>query len=442
MPPRFSVLLPTHNRADVLGLAIASVLGQSEPDFELLIVADGCTDATSDVVASFSDPRIRFLNLPKAPHFGYANRNVALREASGRLVAYAPHDDLLLPDHLALMGDLLDHSGAKWGYSRPLWVSTDGIIVPLCTDLTNADELQVFMTGRNTIPACCVVHTRAILEQVGYWPEDVAFAADCVLWRRMLGSTGGTAAYYRQPSSLHFSADWKQSRFAGLSEVGALLTIADSAAWWPAILRHPPAAEPEQATIWRAMQSSKVPWVAALRNATDIVINRVCWMAVREFLPSMERTAAELAQVKADAEVDRATVAALRDVVAQLSRAIMPGPLHGCIDHVEAPNKIMGWAQDQNHPDLPVLLEVLLADQVIGTVLACDYRTDLFEAGIGKGRCSFVFHSPVDLLPEAMANVRIRRSSDAAEIAMTPDFKAKLNQVLTNGTEAGGSQLA
>jgi hypothetical protein len=95
-----------------------------------------------------------------------------------------------------------------------------------------------------------------------------------------------------------------------------------------------------------------------------------------------------------------------------------------------------GWAYDQNHAERPVLLEVLLADQVIGTVLACDYRTDLFEAGIGKGRCSFVFYSPVDLLPEAMANMRIRRSSDTAELAMSPDCKARLNQASIDGARA------
>lgn len=274
------MLLPTHNRADVLPFAIGSVLAQTEADFELLIVADGCTDSTADVVASFTDPRIRFFDLPKAPHFGYANRNVALREARGRLVAYAPHDDLLLPDHLALMADLLERTGAVWGYSRPLWVSTDGIVVPFCTNLHLADELQTFLQRTNSIPTCCVAHTRAAMDSVGGWPEDIPVGGDWLLWRRIYYDNGGRVAYLRQPTSLHFSANWRQSRFANFVEFASLLRIVDDANWWPEIMRHSPVGEPEQATLWRAIWEGGAPWIRALRDATDTVVDRIAWMAV------------------------------------------------------------------------------------------------------------------------------------------------------------------
>lgn len=286
--PRFSVLLPAHNRSDVVGLAIASVLAQSEPDFELLIACDGCTDATVDVVRSFDDQRIRLLDLPKAPFFGYANRNIALRQARGRLIAYMAHDDLLFSDHLAMLGDMLDRSGVDWAYSRPLWVSTDGCIVPFCTNLELVDEREDFFLRRNTIPLSCVTHTRAALEQAGYWPEDSPAAADWILWRRMIGADQ-PVAYLREPTTLHFSATWKQSRHACMDEVRTLLDIADRSVWWPTALRIPVAAEPEQVAAWRAMRY-RAGWTAAVRRGVETVIDRVAWNVIHRPAPTVSKT--------------------------------------------------------------------------------------------------------------------------------------------------------
>ena len=71
MSPRFTVLMPTHYRPDVIGFAIQSVLNQTETDFELFIVGDGAWPETSAVVHRFTDPRIRWFDLPKAPGYGY-----------------------------------------------------------------------------------------------------------------------------------------------------------------------------------------------------------------------------------------------------------------------------------------------------------------------------------------------------------------------------------
>jgi glycosyltransferase involved in cell wall biosynthesis len=211
MEPRVTILLPTHNRADVLGYAIQSVLWQTERSFELLIVGDGCTDDTSRVVASFVDPRIRWFDLPKAPLSGYANRNLALRQARGHYVAYAQHDDILFPDHVEKLVTTLDTNGVDWAYSRPIWIMPDGVVVPFAVNLTHGDELDYFLRAENYVPSTCVIHARSALERVGYWPENVQFAADWGCWQQIIRtSESGTAGYCPSPTALHFRSIWRQ----------------------------------------------------------------------------------------------------------------------------------------------------------------------------------------------------------------------------------------
>jgi hypothetical protein len=73
-----------------------------------------------------------------------------------------------------------------------------------------------------------------------------------------------------------------------------------------------------------------------------------------------------------------------------------------------------------------VLLEILVDGQVIDTVLACDHRGDLAEAGIAQGNCSFAFTLPATIPTTCYASLAIRRAADSAEIPMTPDCAARL----------------
>ena len=294
--PRFSVLMPTHDRADVVGHAIDSVLRQTEGDFELLIVGDGCTDETAEVVAGFDDKRIRWYDLPKAPHYGYANRNIALREAKGDLIAFAAHDDLLFPDHLELLANAIDETGVEWIYSRPLWVSTDGLVVPYCTNLNNPDEMDRFHEA-NTIPASCVVHRSSCFNRSGYWPEDIPAGADWQFWIRIINDGKRTNfGYLTTATTLHFSADWKKSRYCGVPEVKTLLEVCDTASWWPASLKYAvSASQIEQEVVFAAMTAGGPDWSRQVRMDVESVVNRLAWDAVRYTRPQCNRQAAEIA---------------------------------------------------------------------------------------------------------------------------------------------------
>jgi hypothetical protein len=123
---------------------------------------------------------------------------------------------------------------------------------------------------------------------------------------------------------------------------------------------------------------------------------------------------------------------ALRSVVALASAGLKRGPLRGSIDRIAGLWKIEGWALDSDHPELPVLLEVLLEDRVIGTVLACDHRKDLLDSGLGHGRCSFVFSSPTKIRPDMAGTLRVRRAADGAEIRMSANCKARITPAQTH----------
>jgi len=97
--PLVSVVIPTYNRAHLIERAVQSVLHQTYPHFELIVVDDGSTDNTADVLARISDPRLHYIRLPHNIGGGGA-RNVGLQQSHGKYVSFLDSDDEFLPTKL------------------------------------------------------------------------------------------------------------------------------------------------------------------------------------------------------------------------------------------------------------------------------------------------------------------------------------------------------
>jgi len=123
---RFTVLIPTHNNGPVVGRAIRSVLRQPERDFELFVVGDGAPEETLDVVHRMTrrDARVRLFAYEKGERHGEALRHQTLEEATGEFVCYLADDDFWFPDHLHVMGRMLqsvDFANTRFARVYPHW---------------------------------------------------------------------------------------------------------------------------------------------------------------------------------------------------------------------------------------------------------------------------------------------------------------------------------
>jgi glycosyltransferase involved in cell wall biosynthesis len=110
--PAVSIVMATYNRPAALGFAIRSVLAQDFDDWELTVVGDRCTAATAELVASFADERIRYVNLAINHGEQSGPNNVGIARANGRYIAFLNHDDLWFADHLRAAVDWLEACGA------------------------------------------------------------------------------------------------------------------------------------------------------------------------------------------------------------------------------------------------------------------------------------------------------------------------------------------
>lgn len=127
MPPRFSVVIPTHNRAAALRRALDDVLAQRFSDLEVVVVDDGSTDGTPASLSEISDPRVRLLVLQHQGPGGARNSGAAA--ARGDWLTFLDDDDRVTDDWLAIFDEHTHDAGVGLVCCGATLVDDDGAIV-------------------------------------------------------------------------------------------------------------------------------------------------------------------------------------------------------------------------------------------------------------------------------------------------------------------------
>lgn len=180
--PLMSVIIPTKDRASVVGAAIASVVAQSYDNWELLIVDDGSDDESDTVFAAFTDdPRVRVIRHETARGVAAA-RNTGLAHATGDYIAYLDSDNTWRPDFLELMAAFMTTGGHRVGYAMSALTEAGGEERASYRGMPFHREA---LKERNYIDCIVLVHERSLLDEVGTFDETLRRNVDWELFIRL-----------------------------------------------------------------------------------------------------------------------------------------------------------------------------------------------------------------------------------------------------------------
>lgn len=195
MSPFATVVIPTFNQAQYLSQALESLLAQTDPSWEAIVVNDGSTDNTASIIDAYAarDPRIRAVHKENG---GVASAlNAGLMKARGEWIHWLSSDDMFEPEKLAINRHwieavpdgnfffsyftlLTDATGKK--ERRQLW-----------GPLPDSDHQILGLFHRNYISGISICVKRAVWEQVGFFNEELYYAQDYDQWLRLLSKNQG-----------------------------------------------------------------------------------------------------------------------------------------------------------------------------------------------------------------------------------------------------------
>lgn len=208
--PAITVVIPTYNWSAALRCAIRSVLLQTEQNFEILVVGDGCTDDSADVVASFGDARIHWHNLDRNYGSQWAANNYAIEHAASDWIAYLGHDDIWYPTHLeAILRAAKEHDAEVVTSVMALYGPPDSGIRGIAGLFSSGSY-----SASDFVPPSAFAHKTSIYGDGIKWqdPASVTVPMDALFMSRAAMAAKRFAST-RELTSFKFNAAWRRDSY-------------------------------------------------------------------------------------------------------------------------------------------------------------------------------------------------------------------------------------
>lgn len=196
--PNVSIVIPTYNRRDFLRVTIRSALAQTYREYEVIVVDDGSTDGTRELLALYADA-IRPVYQSNRGTSGACN--AGYRTARGEYLVFLDHDDLIRPDFLELLvGVLAARPAACIAYCAWEYIDVAAALLPGTTRPRREGRLlpELLQGGFNLVSPGAALIRRTCFEQVGPFDESISQCVDWDLWLRF-ALAGHSFAYVDQP---------------------------------------------------------------------------------------------------------------------------------------------------------------------------------------------------------------------------------------------------
>ena len=189
--PFFSIIVPTYNQAHYLRGALDSLIAQTDPDWEAVVINDGSTDQTPEILDAYANRDRRFLIIHKLNGGTASALNEGLKQAKGDWVCWLSSDDMFEPDKLALHRIWIQtHPETKFyfTYFRFLYEATGKMDRDhdLWGPLPEPRFQVLDLFYRNYVNGISICANRKAWLQVGFFDENAGYAQDYDMWLRLL----------------------------------------------------------------------------------------------------------------------------------------------------------------------------------------------------------------------------------------------------------------